>query len=589
MKPPIPAALLGSHIGIVGKAGSGKSNTAKVIVEYLLAMGERVIIIDPTGTWYGLRLPASGKGASPYPIAIFGGEHADLPISESHGGAIGEAVATSASSVIIDLRAMRISERTRFFTDFAETLLRRNVGKLHLVIDEAHLFAPQGKVNDRESGAMLRAANDLVALGRGNGLAITLISQRPAKVHKDSLTQVETLIALRLIAPQDTGAVAEWTKAVAGSERLGEIMSSLPTLRAGEAWVYSPEAEILERTRFPLASTYDSGHQRAAEGVKIKPIDMTALRGKLDAVEADAKANDPRALRAEIARLQATVRGMEGTPMPTFPDPKLLDQTRAQGYADGWRAGAASGVKNAAAHAQRWAEEAQREASKAVGAAVAQIAAMSVELIVAQSVGPNPALAPPRAPAQKPQPPVSPSSNGRTPDFGSGNRGSNPRGEAKADKIGAERKPLGVLASTYPGGMTEAQWATLAGFKRTGGTWGAYKGRLRNALLVEQRGQLWFATQYGLAAIGDDVEPPPPPGQARVDFWAGKISGVAPMLAALARGWPHWIDRSTLASTLNMAASGGTFGAYISRLSSNGLIEKRGSEIRIARMLMEGP
>jgi hypothetical protein len=42
-------------------------------------------------------------------------------------------------------------------------------------------------------------------------------------------------------------------------------------------------------------------------------------------------------------------------------------------------------------------------------------------------------------------------------------------------------KPLAALAGVYPAGMTEPQWAIAAGYKRSGGTWGAYKSRLLGA------------------------------------------------------------------------------------------------------------
>jgi DNA helicase HerA-like ATPase len=55
MSHPIPDEALNSHIGILGKTGSGKTYTAKGLVERLLAARRQVVIIDPTGAWYGLR------------------------------------------------------------------------------------------------------------------------------------------------------------------------------------------------------------------------------------------------------------------------------------------------------------------------------------------------------------------------------------------------------------------------------------------------------------------------------------------------------------------------------------------------------
>ena len=139
---------------------------------------ERVCAIDPTGTWWGLRLTPDGKRPSQLKPVIFGGEHADIPISEHHGGVIAEAIGTSSSSAIIDTRLLGSNARTRFFTAFAETLLRTNKGPLHLIIDEAHLFAPQGKINSPDAGKMVAEANELVSRGRSAGLRV--ISHQPA-------------------------------------------------------------------------------------------------------------------------------------------------------------------------------------------------------------------------------------------------------------------------------------------------------------------------------------------------------------------------------------------------------------------------
>jgi DNA helicase HerA-like ATPase len=229
----IPPRALTSHIAFLGKTGVGKTYGVKgAIVEPLLAEHSRVCIVDPTGVYYGLRLQPDGKTPSRFPIVIFGGRHGDRPISELDGEAIAEAVGTTATPVVIDTSDMRVGERTRFFASFAETLLRVNQGPLHLIIDEAHLFAPQGRVNDPQSGKMLGATNNMVSLGRSRGLRITMVSQRPAKLHKDSLTQCETLIAMRLVAPQDRNAVDEWIgewgdpaigkKMIAGLSSLGQ-------------------------------------------------------------------------------------------------------------------------------------------------------------------------------------------------------------------------------------------------------------------------------------------------------------------------------------------------------------------------------
>lgn len=335
MAHPIPAAALAQHIAILGKTGSGKTYAAKGLVEGILNDGGRACVIDPTGAWHGLRSSATGKSGG-FPVVIFGGSHADLPLGGAHGEALAEIIGTATTPAILDTSLMRVGERTRFFADFADALVRKNKGPLHLVIDEAHLFAPQGKVNDPQSGAMLHAANNLVSLGRSRGLRIILISQRPAKLHKDSLTQVETLIALRLIAPQDRRAVEDWIADNADEKQGKEIISSLATLKTGEGWVWAPEIGILERVRFPKIKTFDSSQApdgSEGAGPVLAPIDRDAIQKRLEVVAADAVANDPARLKAEIAKLKREAAAKPAAPVA---DPQAEQRAYSRGKIDGY-------------------------------------------------------------------------------------------------------------------------------------------------------------------------------------------------------------------------------------------------------------
>jgi uncharacterized protein len=47
----IPDSILDQHVAILGKTGSGKTYTAKGIVERLLDKESRCCIIDPTCVW----------------------------------------------------------------------------------------------------------------------------------------------------------------------------------------------------------------------------------------------------------------------------------------------------------------------------------------------------------------------------------------------------------------------------------------------------------------------------------------------------------------------------------------------------------
>jgi DNA helicase HerA-like ATPase len=142
MEHPIPDAVLDDRLGFIGMTGSGKTYGTGTCIERILAKGDRVVILDPLGVWWGLRQMADGKTASPYEIVIFGGPHADLPITPNAGAIIGETVAGMGESAIIDLSQFETAAaERRFMLAFLDALYRRSVGDpVHLIFDEADMW-----------------------------------------------------------------------------------------------------------------------------------------------------------------------------------------------------------------------------------------------------------------------------------------------------------------------------------------------------------------------------------------------------------------------------------------------------------------
>lgn len=557
---PIPSEALDDRLGWVGTTGSGKTYNAGVGVEKLLASAARVVIVDPLDVWWGLRSLPDGKTASRFKLPIFGGAHGDLPLTEHSGALIGETVAKMRESCIVSLGgfASAASER-RFMLAFLTTLYRHTSGQpVHLVLDEADLWSPQVVMDKDGDAVKLKGqVQTLVRRGRIKGFIPWLITQRPAVIDKSVLSQVDGLVAFKLTSSQDREAIGAWIKGQADEGQGREILASLPTLPRGTGVVWLPGRGVLTTAPFPAKVTYDSSRTPArGEVVKrteLKPLDLGALKERLAAVEAETKANDPKALKAEIAKLRAELAKKPAT-IAAEPDPAVIKAAVETAYLAGVEEGKKRG--HVAGQAVMLAR-----AQSALGDLLVDATPEVMAVGVAHAA---PAPRPPRpAPAKTIAAPAAPT-------------GDVPPGCAK---------PLATLAGVYPAGMTEAQWSIAAGYKRTGGTWGTYKGRLRSAGLIEQKEGRWFATEAGAAAAGD-VELPPAPGPELVRWWAAKLPGTRKIAEALIEAWPREMGRDELADAVSMSAGGGSFGTYLGRLASPGLIERNGGAIRLSTEAM---
>lgn len=347
---PIPDAALDDRLAWIGTSGSGKSYNASAAVERLLAQGARCAIVDPLGVWWGLRLNADGT-PSKHKVVIFGGQHGDLPLNENAGALIGETVATMAESCIIDLSGMATkADERRFMLAFLESVYRHATGEpLHMPIDEADLFAPQKAIEPMLQNRM----EQIVRRGRIRGFIPWLITQRPAVLSKDVLSQADGLVAFKLTASQDRKAIGEWVKGQADEGQWSKIDAQLPTMQQGQGVVWLPGRGILATAQFPPKHTFDSsrtpkrGERRQQRD--LTPLNLEALKGRLSTIEEEAKANDPKALKSEVARLTRELAKAERkitTPPPAERIVANADEIAAA-REEGQREGIAIGLQRA--------------------------------------------------------------------------------------------------------------------------------------------------------------------------------------------------------------------------------------------------
>lgn len=345
MKHPIPDSALDDRLAFVGTAGSGKTFLTKGCVERLLARKSRVVVIDPLDVWYGLRLNLDGQSEA-YPVAILGGRHADLPLTDHSGALIGEAVAKSTESCIVSLTGLKSSTaRQRFMLAFLEALYEHTDpdarDPYHVVFDEADLWAPQKPMG--QEAMLCHWMEEIVRRGRVKGFIPWFITQRPAVLNKNVLSQADGLVAMKLTASQDRNAIRAWVQSTADEGQWNDIDKQLPTFERGQGVLWLPGHGILTTERFPANRTFDSSRTPKRGEKKLntalKPLDLPALKTKLAAVEEETKANDPKELRAQVAKLTAEKQQLEREAAahdlrPAF-DEAAIEQARKLGFKEG--------------------------------------------------------------------------------------------------------------------------------------------------------------------------------------------------------------------------------------------------------------
>lgn len=305
-----------STSAIVGIRGSGKTNTAVVIVEEAVKAGQQVCVLDPLDVWWGLGSSKSGDSEG-LPVLVMGGQHQHLPLECESAEAIARFVADNRIPVVLSMRHLSIGKQREFVAVFLEHLyhFKGEPGKqtpLLVVIDECSTFCPQAIRRGAEGGfesRCLGACETLVRRGRSSGFGFIAVDQRPASINKDVLTQLEVLIVHRVTSPQDRDALNEWVKGHDTDGHSKEMFGSAASLSLGECWAWSPGMDLFARVQIRERETFDSSKtpkigEQAFEPSAFAMIDVEGFRSVLESSRGEAKKKDPVWMAKRIIELE---------------------------------------------------------------------------------------------------------------------------------------------------------------------------------------------------------------------------------------------------------------------------------------------
>lgn len=229
---------------IFGKSGSGKSNTASVVVEELLEKGFPVLIVDIEGEYATL--------SDRYDVVTVGdGDEYDHALFEIDPGDVVELCLEQHRPVVIDIsEVLEIERAERVITDTLQLLFSREKreNKPFLVlVEEVHEFLPQQGGLDDIGEMLIRIAKR----GRKRGLGLLGMSQRPASVDKNFITQCDWLVFHRLTWENDTRVV----KTILGSDYAEDVKD----LGTGSAYLLADWEETVREVQFRRKKTKDAG------------------------------------------------------------------------------------------------------------------------------------------------------------------------------------------------------------------------------------------------------------------------------------------------------------------------------------------
>ncbi|MFB6072192.1 MAG: ATP-binding protein [Halobacterium sp.] len=276
----LPAADVLTGRGFVtGKSGSGKSNTASVLVEELLDLDARLLIVDTDGEYYGLK--------EDYEVLHLGaGDRCDAAVRPGDAETIADLALAEGVPVVLDVSGfLDADEADRLVYEVTKHLfsLARDVRQpFLLLVEEVHEFVPEQGGLDDVGEMLVRVAKR----GRKRGLGLCGLSQRPASVDKDFITQCDWIVWHRLTWANDTRVVDQ----ILG----GSYSTDVESLGDGEAFLQADWEQDVRRVQFRRKRTFDAGATPGfgeADDPDLRPVDPAWLE-RFESASAERSSGD---------------------------------------------------------------------------------------------------------------------------------------------------------------------------------------------------------------------------------------------------------------------------------------------------------
>jgi len=274
-KTSIPPDYITKVVSFLAMRGAGKTYGCGVIEEEILDYineatdnNANIVVIDPVGAHWGIR--------SHYPIHILGGIRSDITIDLDSGKLFAEMVQKFNLNIILDVSEFQQDDMVQFVADFLTTYYQLNKTPTHIFIEEADVFAPQ-RMTSKAQKASLAAVDTVVRRGRGRGIGVTMVTQRPAVLNKNVLTQSDAAIIMNMTGETDLKVVGEYLNSAGATKKeVSEYIEKIMKFNKGQALIFSPswlkEIKVIkfrEKVSFHAGAEPKLGEDNPADKIKL--------------------------------------------------------------------------------------------------------------------------------------------------------------------------------------------------------------------------------------------------------------------------------------------------------------------------------
>lgn len=218
-------SLISNVLFVTGKRGSGKSFTAGVMMEEFHRLGLQFVCFDALDAHGGLDQMARVESIKPSE-----GQSIEMK-------SLVDRLKTTDKSLVIKMGGLSLTKQQELIGDYCEALIEARLGKgMHTIFEECQDFVPQvGRPISFDP--IVR----LCKLGRALGYGATLVSQRPAGVNKEALSQASVYLVHNVINNRDLKTLDEQLSFGTDKRLIKKILSGIASARKGECVAYAPE------------------------------------------------------------------------------------------------------------------------------------------------------------------------------------------------------------------------------------------------------------------------------------------------------------------------------------------------------------